>query len=113
MTPNKRAPAIHFPHWLEYGDSPWMWHGPPLYEPRWAWQPRRRATATKHFPKGLDGRMQDKDAEIRKKRGDTHVGTLRETYGENFAAGRRFDMRLDTLLKQEGVETLDQYLKKR
>lgn len=57
--------------------------------------------------------MQDKDAEIRKKRGDTHVGTLRETYGENFAAGRRFDMRLDTLLKQEGVETLDQYLKKR
>jgi len=32
--------AIHFPHWVEYGDSPWMWHGPTLYEPLWAWQPR-------------------------------------------------------------------------
>jgi putative transposase len=32
--------AIHFPHWVEYGDAPWMWHGPPLYEPLWAWQPR-------------------------------------------------------------------------
>lgn len=69
--------------------------------------------ATKHFPKGLDDRMQDKDGEIRKKRGDTQVGTLRQTYGDNFAAGRRSDMRLDTLLKQEGVDTLDQYLKKK
>jgi REP element-mobilizing transposase RayT len=32
--------AIHFPHWVEYNDSPWMWHGPPLYEPLWAWQPK-------------------------------------------------------------------------
>jgi REP element-mobilizing transposase RayT len=32
--------AIHFPHWREYGDSPWMWHGPPLYEPLWVWQPK-------------------------------------------------------------------------
>ena len=32
--------AIHFPHWVEYGDSPWMWRGPPLYEPLWAWQPK-------------------------------------------------------------------------
>ncbi len=68
--------------------------------------------ATKHFPKGLDGRMRDGDGEIRKKRGDTKVGTLRKTYGEDFAAGRRADMHLDTLLKQEGVETLDQLLKK-
>jgi REP element-mobilizing transposase RayT len=32
--------AIHFPHWVEYGGSPWMWHGPPRYEPLWAWQPK-------------------------------------------------------------------------
>lgn len=69
--------------------------------------------ATKHFPKGLDNRMRDGDGEIRKKRGDTKVGTLRKTYGEEFAAGRRSDMHLDTLLKQEGVETLDQYLRKK
>ena len=43
--------------------------------------------ATKHFPKGLDDRMRDSDGEIRKKRGDTLVGTLRKTYGENFAKG--------------------------
>jgi hypothetical protein len=32
---------------------------------------------TKHFPKGLDGRQRDADGEIRKKRSDTLVGTLR------------------------------------
>lgn len=32
---------------------------------------------TKHFPKGLDDRMRDRDGEIRKKRSDTRVGTLR------------------------------------
>ena len=53
------------------------------------------------------------DGEIHKKRGDTQVGTLRKTYGEDFATGRRSDMRLDTLLKQAGVDTLDQVLKKR
>jgi hypothetical protein len=57
--------------------------------------------------------MRDGDGEIHKKRGDTKVGTLRKTYGEDFAAGRRADMHLRTLLKQEGVETLDQLLKKR
>jgi hypothetical protein len=31
---------------------------------------------TKHFPKGLDGRMRDRDGEIRKKRSDTLVKTL-------------------------------------
>jgi hypothetical protein len=33
--------------------------------------------ATKHFPKGLDGRQRDRDGEIRKKRSDTKVDTLR------------------------------------
>ncbi len=68
--------------------------------------------ATKHFPKGLDNRMRDGDGQIHKKRGDTLVRTLRDTYGEDFARGRRSDMRLDTLLKKEGVDTLDQLIKK-
>ena len=33
--------------------------------------------AGKHFPKGLDGRQRDQDGEIRQKRGDTLVKTLR------------------------------------
>ncbi len=54
-------------------------------------------------PPGLDGRHRNDGGQTRAKRGDTHVGTLRKTYGEDFAEGYRSDMRLDTLLKREGV----------
>jgi hypothetical protein len=67
---------------------------------------------TKHFPKGLDDRMRDKDGTIREKRGDTLVKTLRKEYGEEFAEGYRSDTKLQTVLKKEGVESLDQLLKK-
>jgi len=68
--------------------------------------------AAKHYPKGLDGRMRDQDGEIRQKRSDTKVETLRKTYGEDFAKGYRSDAQLGTVLKGEGIETLDQLLKK-
>ena len=68
---------------------------------------------TKHFPKGLDGRMRDQDGEIRKKRSDTLVRTLRKEIGPHFAEGYRSGTKLGTVLKREGVETLDQLLKKR
>jgi hypothetical protein len=67
---------------------------------------------TEHFPKGLDGRMRDADGEARHKRRDTLVGTLRETYGDNFAKDYRSDAQLGTVLQREGVATLDQLLKK-
>lgn len=67
---------------------------------------------TRHFPQGLDGRMQDGNGEIRKKRSDTLVRTLREEYGDQFAEGYRSDTKLGTLLKREGAETLEQLLKK-
>ena len=67
----------------------------------------------KHYPTGLDGRMRDRDGEIRKKRDDTLVETLRKEYGEGFAPGYRANMKLGTLLKREGLESLDQLLKKR
>jgi len=67
---------------------------------------------TTHFPKGLDGRMRDQDGEIRRKRSDTLVRTLRREYGENFAEGYRSDTKLGTVLKREGAESLDQLLKK-
>lgn len=68
---------------------------------------------TRQFPKGLDKRMRDNDGEIRQKRSDTLVGTLRKEYGDSFAAGYRSDAKLGTVLKREGVETLDQLRKKR
>ena len=54
---------------------------------------------------GLDGRCRDSDGEIRQKRGDTLVGTLRKTYGPEFAQGVRSDTRLDTR-KRAGGESL-------
>jgi hypothetical protein len=67
----------------------------------------------KHYPKGLDGRQRDLDGEIRKKRSDTKVETLRREYGDSFARGYRANATLGTVLKKEGVETLDRLLKKK
>jgi len=59
---------------------------------------------------GLDERCRDNDGEIRQKRGDTLVRTLRETYGPDFAPGVRGDARLDTLRERTG-ESLSQLVK--
>ena len=61
---------------------------------------------------GLDDRCRDIDGEIRRKRGDTLVGTLRKTYGPEFAPGVRSDMRLDTLREREGA-SLSKILKRK
>ena len=66
----------------------------------------------KHCPPGLDDRCRDHDGEIRHKRRDTLVRTLRETYPE-FAAGTRSDATLGTVLDQAGARTLSEYLKTR
>lgn len=63
-------------------------------------------------PKGLDGRCRDENGEIRHKNGTTKVSTLRDTYGENFAADVRGDMKLDTLLERTGSASLSQFIKK-
>ncbi len=65
----------------------------------------------KQYPKGLDGRMRDQDGEIRHKRRDTLVGTLRNEYGDHVAPGYRADAKLGTVLDKEGLETLDQLLR--
>ena len=67
---------------------------------------------TKHYPTGLDGRMRDGNGEIRKKRDDTLVRTMRQER-PNFAPNYRSDTKLGTVLRDAGVRTLDQYLKKR
>ena len=63
--------------------------------------------AARHFPKGLDGRQRDRDGEIRKKRRDTKVDTLRKEYGPNFCKG------VSRRRAREGVESLDQLLRKK
>jgi hypothetical protein len=62
---------------------------------------------------GLDNRCRDNNGEIRHKNGATRVGTLRQTYGDKFAAGARSDMKLDTLLSRTGARSLSQLVKKR
>jgi hypothetical protein len=61
---------------------------------------------------GLDNRCRDLDGEIRQKNGSTRVDTLRRTYGDDFAAGHRGDMKLDTLLEKSGTRSLSEYLKR-
>ena len=56
--------------------------------------------------------MRDGDGEIRKKRDDALVRTLRQDDGPRFNEGYRSDTKLRTVLKDAGVNTLDQYRKR-
>jgi len=69
--------------------------------------------ARRSYDTGLDNRCRDLDGEIRQKNGSTRIGTLRKTYGDDFARGYRSDMKLDTLLDDTGVRSLSEYLKRR
>ncbi len=71
-----------------------------------------KAMSGKHPQPGLDERHRDVDGEISRKHGNTQVGTLRQIYGTDFAAGRRSDMKLSTLLDQSGAPSLRQFLKR-
>ena len=62
--------------------------------------------AKKTFQKGLDHRQRDNDGEIRRKRSDTLVGTLRKEYGEGFLRNYRSTTQLGSVLKKEGVDSL-------
>jgi hypothetical protein len=52
--------------------------------------------------KGLDGRQRNQNGQIREKRGDTLVRTLRQEYGPHFAEGYRSDTRLQTVRESTG-----------
>ena len=62
--------------------------------------------------KSLDGRHRDENGEIRRKNGNTQIGTLRDIYGSDFAPGARSDMKLNTLLDHTNSESLSDYRKK-
>jgi hypothetical protein len=63
------------------------------------------------FDRSRQNRCRDYDGEIRRKRGDTLVGTLRKMYGSGFAEGVRSDMRLDTLRDQSAGKSLLKIIK--
>lgn len=70
--------------------------------------------AHRHLPRGLDGRTRDqnppKAGEIRQKRADTLVGTLRKEYGDGFAESYRSDTKLGTVRDDTG-KSLHQLVK--
>jgi hypothetical protein len=55
--------------------------------------------------------MRDHNGEIRQKRGDTLVATLRKEYGDRVAKGYRGDAQLGTVLEGEGLPSLSALLK--
>ena len=55
----------------------------------------------------LDNRHRDKNGEIHRKHGNTHVGTLRKHYGAGFAPGFK-----DTDTLAHVLATLDEPLRK-
>jgi len=59
----------------------------------------------KDAPKMRGYRPRNQDGKLRDKRDDTHVGTIEKQYGRNFNV--RADMHLDTLLKKEGAQSLN------
>lgn len=61
---------------------------------------------------GLDNRCRDQDGTIRRKRSDTLVGTLRNEYGGDFAAGFRSDATLGTVLRETGADSLSELLQR-
>ena len=71
-----------------------------------------RQAGERNYRIGLDDRFRDAAGEIRHKRGDTLVGTLRETYGTDFAKGYRRDTKLSDLLRREKAENLSSLVKR-
>jgi len=62
---------------------------------------------------GMKGyRSRNKGGELREKRGDTHIITIRKEYGENDAQGMRGDAHLHTAIEKAGVTSLDGLLRK-
>lgn len=62
---------------------------------------------------GLDGRHRDENGQIRQKNGNTRIGTLRETYGDDFAQGHRSDKKLENVLRDENASSLTELVRRK
>ncbi len=67
----------------------------------------------KNCDTGLDNRCRDENGEIRRKRSDTLVSTLRKEYGDDFASDFRSDAKLGTVLRETASASLSDFLKRR
>jgi hypothetical protein len=56
-------------------------------------------------------RSRNEDGQLRQKRSDTHAGTIEDQY--NVDLGVRRDKHLGNILRDEGVESLDDLLNRR
>jgi hypothetical protein len=56
-------------------------------------------------------RSRNQSGELRQKRGDTHAGTIEQQY--HIDLGVRSDTKLSTVLKREGVDSLNDLLEKK
>ena len=68
---------------------------------------------TDYSGEGLDDRHRDEDGRISRKHRNTLVGTLRDEYGDDFAAGYRSDAQLGTVLEEEGATSLTELLRRK
>ncbi len=72
----------------------------------------RKAPPVRHDAPGMKGeRARTEDGSLRRKRGDTHTGTIEDLYHVDL--GVRRDKKLSNVLKDEGVESLEDLLRKK
>lgn len=72
----------------------------------------RKAPAVLHDAPGMRGeRARNQDGTLRQKRGDTHAGTIEELYHVDL--GVRSDKKLENVLRDEGVASLNDLLEKK
>jgi hypothetical protein len=72
----------------------------------------RKAPAVRQDAPGMKGqRARTERGTLRQKRGDMHAGTIEELYHVDL--GVRSDKKLSNVLKDEGVESLNDLLSKR
>ncbi len=74
--------------------------------------PHRKAPSVRHDTPGMKGQRARTDrGALRQKRGDTRAGTVEELYHVDL--GVRSDKKLSNVLRDEGVDSLNDLLKKK
>lgn len=72
----------------------------------------RKAPSVRHDAPGMKGpRSRNDSGELRRKRGDTHAGTIEQQYHVDL--GVRSDKKLENVLKDEDVASLNDLLQKK
>jgi len=74
--------------------------------------PHRKAPPVRHDDPSMTGeRSRTEEGTLRRKRSDTHAGTIEDMY--DIDLGVRSDKTLGNILKDEGVDSLSELLRKK